>query len=641
MPSTRSKSKPAELPTATADTSPNPPARQVRGRPRKQAAKIAKVPSTVQPAEQQSVANPEPVTSESPFGPPPGVGGTSFTPEGTSEPLDTSNGSVASPADPLQLSAAHRGIEARPARPIPFPYSQNSILPGSDTLTAGSDTQANEKRKLHEFEALEALSNPPKRHKPGSDGNDLLRHFERLKNQNSSTGVIPSSITPPEAPNSPLMPTNLVPSIGSPASEPPSVDIPALQIDPALQAIPSVPSTPTIEAPKTVSNNVVTQADERAPGLPVTGKPTLNNATPRTKTVIVKASPYYKIRLITDHPFPESVGRKSRFAEDAWKKAHKVLGLADKILFNSQVEKALHNMGNTFRGSRTKELCSLAVTEYSLEQPLSEVSQRKVEGLLLDGSFTYDTVFFESDGSIMRHSLDQNLLMRQGPPFFHPFLRKIIRSVVYKGRPSLYQISPESFQTIPLETIAYACTLGNFCLKSLLSNDRRLEFCAGDYAPIFNETVLALQNFQCNDPKKFEELQRKFGERSTEAEEMKAVTGTMKGVTRVLSDADIALELENRNRAHSQQIAVQSSSSTAVASANAVHSQATATATVQANTFSVQLPHGAYPHYSLPYGFPGVGPSGMPYPPPPQGSFNGAMPPNQWPPSNGAAPPQA
>ncbi|KIJ30914.1 hypothetical protein M422DRAFT_267525 [Sphaerobolus stellatus SS14] len=327
-------------------------------------------------------------------------------------------------------------------------------------------------------------------------------------------------------------------------------------------------------------------ATEGEKSLPATGKPSLKNATPQTKEVLAKASPYYKIRLITDHPFPESVGCKSRFAEDAWKKAHKVLGPVDKIKFNSQVEKSLHSIGNTFRGSGVKELCDLAVIEYKLEHPLSEVSQRKVEGLLLDGSFMYETVFFEQDGSIMRHSLDRN---------------------------------------------------GSFCFKNLPSNDGRLEFCASDYAPIFNETILALQNFQCNEPKKFEELQKKFGKRSTAMEEIKAL---MKGVTRGLSDADIVLELENRNRAHSQQIAVQASSSTVIASANAVQSQATATATIQANTFSVQLPNGAYPHYPLPYGFPGVRSLGMSYLPPPQGSFKGTIPPNQWPHSNGAAPPQ-
>ncbi|KIJ30911.1 hypothetical protein M422DRAFT_53580 [Sphaerobolus stellatus SS14] len=187
MPSTRSRTKTAAQPTATADASLNPSARQGCTRPKKQAAKIANIPSTEQSAEQQPVDNPEPVVSESPFEPLPGVGGASFTPEATSSPVNESNGSVANPASHSQLSDAYGEVEAWP---IPFPYPQNPILSGSHTLTAGSDTQANEKRKSQEIELLEPTLNPPKRHKTGTDGNDLLIQFERLKNQHSSTGKL-------------------------------------------------------------------------------------------------------------------------------------------------------------------------------------------------------------------------------------------------------------------------------------------------------------------------------------------------------------------------------------------------------------------------------------------------------------------
>ena len=51
----------------------------------------------------------------------------------------------------------------------------------------------------------------------------------------------------------------------------------------------------------------------------------------------------------------------------------------------------------------------MAVTQYSLAQPLDEILTNKVQDLLFDGSFTYETVFFEGDGHIMRHSKDTSV----------------------------------------------------------------------------------------------------------------------------------------------------------------------------------------------------------------------------------------
>ncbi|KIJ52313.1 hypothetical protein M422DRAFT_243109 [Sphaerobolus stellatus SS14] len=119
-----------------------------------------------------------------------------------------------------------------------------------------------------------------------------------------------------------------------------------------------------------------------------------------------KAALCYKVRLITDHPFPEMKGYKLRFLDEAWKKAYQMIESGDVISFSSQAQKFIHGVGNTFRGSRGNDLMKTAVTQYSLAQPLDKISTNKVQDLLFDGSFTYETVFFEGDSHIMRHSQD-------------------------------------------------------------------------------------------------------------------------------------------------------------------------------------------------------------------------------------------
>ena len=52
-----------------------------------------------------------------------------------------------------------------------------------------------------------------------------------------------------------------------------------------------------------------------------------------------KAALCYKVRLVTDHPFPEMKGRKLRFLEEAWKKAYQMIDSGDFISFNSQAQK--------------------------------------------------------------------------------------------------------------------------------------------------------------------------------------------------------------------------------------------------------------------------------------------------------------
>ena len=63
---------------------------------------------------------------------------------------------------------------------------------------------------------------------------------------------------------------------------------------------------------------------EREPGFVGKSKKKLSDASPRTKDLLSAAAAFYKCRLITDHPFPESTGyaRRVRYAKDAWMKAH-------------------------------------------------------------------------------------------------------------------------------------------------------------------------------------------------------------------------------------------------------------------------------------------------------------------------------
>jgi hypothetical protein len=64
--------------------------------------------------------------------------------------------------------------------------------------------------------------------------------------------------------------------------------------------------------------------NEREPGFIGKSKKKLSDATPRTKDLLTAAAAYYKCRLITDHPFPESKGhvQRMRYLKDAWMRAH-------------------------------------------------------------------------------------------------------------------------------------------------------------------------------------------------------------------------------------------------------------------------------------------------------------------------------
>ncbi|KIJ43043.1 hypothetical protein M422DRAFT_253832 [Sphaerobolus stellatus SS14] len=189
--------------------------------------------------------------------------------------------------------------------------------------------------------------------------------------------------------------------------------------------------------------------------------------------------------------------------------------------------------------------------------------------------------------------------MHQKPPFSHPFIKTVIDVIVFKGRPAPAKHDPGKFNPIPLETIAYACTMGYFALKNVLAEDRSV-FAGEDYAPIFDGFVSALNTFQVEDPKLFEDLRLKLSKprKANIADNGHSAAGTMNGMTRSLSDADIAAELERR-RQIAPQITVQGSQNVAISTSIQSNSSISAPVT------GIPLHHGyPHPHYPTPYPVP-------------------------------------
>ncbi|KIJ52865.1 hypothetical protein M422DRAFT_43138 [Sphaerobolus stellatus SS14] len=639
-----------------------PPARkpaQPRNKPAQRPRRSARnhptneTPSVDQAAEpvDGSPQPPQPLLPEAAFGPPPGVGGTSFVPDITpsaNESAAKSNG----------VSAINNGLEIRS---IQFPYAQNPIPENPRGLNP--TIQGGEKRKSPDISGIEEVpASAPKHQKalPQTDA-DLLAKFDHINKKTSNSGILPSPMEPSVAPlpqidtgvarNSPIE-SSMTPMTANSTLSSEAVSIAVTPIDPTLQAhvtpshidvVPNQTSTQpaTItqtsedcagDTSVTVGDSSVTAGDssaiEREPTF--NGKRKLTSASPRTKGLLNQASLHYKVRLISEHPFPENKGRKTRFARDAWKKAHMTQPPEDgAIKFTQDVEDILHDLGTTFRGSRGTELITLALAAYNLERPLSLKSQNTVKDLLIGGTFTYEAVFFDSVGNVVRHSADPNILLRK-KPFHHPFLKTIIDAILFKGRPAPAKHDPVRFNPIPLETIAYACTLvrdhsffqGYFTLKNLLS-DNRIVFSGEDYAPVFEGFVSALNTYQINEPGSFEALRFKLSERPRKAKynETNEITGAaiMQGMTRSLSDANIEAELEKRQQMTSN-ITVQRSSNIAIATAT--QSTSTVNATVNVPPSGAPIQHGyLHPHYPAPYqvsfGFQGGPPPPMVYPPPP------------------------
>ncbi|KIJ43042.1 hypothetical protein M422DRAFT_779889 [Sphaerobolus stellatus SS14] len=351
--------------------------------------------------------NPQQPTSTSPFGPPPGVGGTSFIPDVM--PLASESAAT--------VSTPTNGVEVHS---VAFPYAHNPIPEMPHTLSPVMDMQSNGKKspEVHSIEE-ELPTNTSKRQKalPQSQ-EDLLARFAQLQQPPTKPGDLS---TPAELDTVPPSDRSLSLSSTAVSSVVPS--LPLLQIDPQLQAHPTYPMplnddqilqnpalSETVTQASEVDSTGGTSVSERSPTF--NGKRKLTSASPQTKSILMKATLDYKVRLITDHPFPENKGRKSRFAHDAWNRAHTAEPpKGGAIKFTQAIEDVLHDLGTTFRGSRGTELITLALTAYQLESPLSPKSRNMVRDLLVDGTFTYEKVFFDGDGNILRHSADPNLLM--------------------------------------------------------------------------------------------------------------------------------------------------------------------------------------------------------------------------------------
>ncbi|KIJ29640.1 hypothetical protein M422DRAFT_268984 [Sphaerobolus stellatus SS14] len=185
--------------------------------------------------------------------------------------------------------------------------------------------------------------------------------------------------------------------------------------------------------------------------------------------------------------------------------------------------------------------------------PLTVVGKNMVAGLLQDANFTYKTFYFDLEGNIRRSTANPEIILRQKPPFSHPFLQKVLNLVVFnpQSHPALGAHFKDLFDPIPLETLAFACTMTHFALANLLK-DKRGEFSGDEYSRIFVEYLELLKEFEGEEP---EECQRLLTELLTEGKKNlgnldKYVRGGNKAIGRGLSQDDLQKELSMMAQIH-------------------------------------------------------------------------------------------
>ncbi|KIJ40657.1 hypothetical protein M422DRAFT_49040 [Sphaerobolus stellatus SS14] len=135
------------------------------------------------------------------------------------------------------------------------------------------------------------------------------------------------------------------------------------------------------------------------------------------------------------------------------------------------------------------------------------------------------------------------------------------------------EVDPDSFSVIQLETIAFACTLVMSGGKTDAKTKRK-EFCAVDYAGVYEHFVRALKEFKVREPKLFGDLQYDLASRFCKHKDEPAPSASapVYGILRGLPRGAIDLNMQKQNLI--TQVAVQVSAN---ASATAAHAQATAT----------------------------------------------------------------
>ncbi|KIJ52711.1 hypothetical protein M422DRAFT_242601 [Sphaerobolus stellatus SS14] len=71
---------------------------------------------------------------------------------------------------------------------------------------------------------------------------------------------------------------------------------------------------------------------------------------------------------------------------------------------------------------------------------------------------------------ICHSATNPDVILRQKPPFSHPFLQKVLSLVAVnpQSRPALDAHFPDAFDPICLKTLAFVCTMTHFALANLL-----------------------------------------------------------------------------------------------------------------------------------------------------------------------------
>ncbi|KIJ48610.1 hypothetical protein M422DRAFT_247461 [Sphaerobolus stellatus SS14] len=596
---------------ATPTTTNNPPPQpKKRGRPKKQQTVALPVTESADTALDSLPA------LNNAFRPPPGIAGTSFTPE-VQDPLLEENDPYFrnihqvnrcgnSPVDETNEGSSisiEKSSHVQDVIPVSVQFpkelnqleAQQGIKATKVTRVAGYRIQ--HCQEIKEF--VEQAINTP------------IQSAVMAPRTVSKTVANPPSLTPTEVPQAPVegdsnleVPEQVDDSVIDPVLKASST---AVTPNPAPSTTNLTPASTTSfpATPQVVSGKV--SSKERNPTFR-DGKILLSTASPKSKPVISEASLGYKLRIITQHPFPETANLKGSFLQEAWNDAHKSKPPTDgfTLKLNEAVAGLVHSMGTSFRGGAGSKLTNAAPGAYNIPMPLTPVGQNMIKELLKDGNLTWKAVIFDDQGFIQYTATEPKLPLCMKPMFGHPFLQTVLDIVLFnpENRPALAARFKEAFDPIPLETVAYACTMAHFTLSCVLKSALRQKkdsFNGDTYAPIFAVYLEMLQEFMDDEPEECEQV----------------LAGMLAAGRKTLGECEeAALVKKKKNRAagfsglsedaFNKEVSMMHGRSTplvaGVAIATAVGNNTSASVS-NTNIIPMQMPHYGAP-YGMPYGYP-------------------------------------
>ncbi|KIJ37829.1 hypothetical protein M422DRAFT_259699 [Sphaerobolus stellatus SS14] len=87
---------------------------------------------------------------------------------------------------------------------------------------------------------------------------------------------------------------------------------------------------------------------------------------------------------------------------------------------------------------------------------------------------------------ICHSATNPDVILRQKPPFSHPFLQKVLSLIAFnpQSRSALGAHFPDSFDPLRLETLAFVCTMTHFALANLLK-EKQQELSADEYFLVY------------------------------------------------------------------------------------------------------------------------------------------------------------